>query len=118
MISEFTLPALVYTTTSHLIISYLRRRAHHEQYEHIIRHSSMMETTSTESVFSVQEITERLEHGLARLPENCREVYRLHIYGGMKVSEISTHLGEDYKSVEHRLGAARNAIRQYLHQYA
>ena len=118
MISEFTLPALVYTTTNHLIISYFRRRAHHEQYEHIIRHSSMMKTTSTESVFSVQEITERLEHGLARLPENCREVYRLHIYGGMKVSEISTHLGEDYKSVEHRLGAARKAIRQYLHQYA
>lgn len=118
MISEFTLPALVYTTTNHLIISYFRRRAHHEQYEHIIRHSSMMDTTSAESVFSVQEITERLEHGLARLPENCREVYRLHIYGGMKVSEISTHLGEDYKSVEHRLGAARKAVRQYLHQYA
>ena len=118
MISEVTLPALVYTITNHLIVSYFRRRTHHEQYEHIIRHSGMMDTTSTESVFSVREITERLERGLARLPENCREVYRLHIYGGMKVSEISARLGEDYKSVEHRLGTARKAIRQYLHQYA
>ena len=58
------------------------------------------------------------ENGLARLPENCREVYRLHIYGGMKVSEISQQLNEGYKSVENRLGTARKAIRQYLKMYA
>ena len=73
---------------------------------------------SLESVFSAHEIMERLEHGLARLPENCREVYRLHIYGGMKVSEISQQLNEGYKSVENRLGTARKAIRQYLKMYA
>ena len=61
---------------------------------------------------------EGLERGLARLPENCREVYRLHVYGGMKVSEISLRLGEGYKSVEHRLGTARKAMRQYMRQYA
>ena len=72
---------------------------------------------SLESVFSAREIMERLEHGLARLPENCREVYRLHILDGMKVSEISEQLNEGYKSVENRLGAARKAIRQYLKMY-
>ena len=71
-----------------------------------------------ESVFSAREIMEQLERGLARLPENCREVYRLHIYGSMKVGEISTQLNEGYKSVEHRLGAARKAMRQYLRKYA
>ena len=73
---------------------------------------------SMESVFSAREIMERLERGLVRLPENCREIYRLHIYGGMKVSEISQQLGEGYKSVEHRLGAARKAMRCYLRRYA
>ena len=61
---------------------------------------------------------ERLERGLARLPKNCREVYRLHVYDGMKVSEISQQLNEGYKSVENRLGIARKAIRQYLKMYA
>ena len=70
------------------------------------------------SVCSVQEITERLERGLSRLPENCREIYRLHVFGDMKVSEISQQLGEGYKSVENRLGLARKAIRQYLRMYA
>ena len=71
-----------------------------------------------ESVFSAHEIMERMERGLARVPENCREVYRMHIYDGMKVSEISQRLGEGYKSVEHRLGAARKAVRQALLNYA
>ena len=33
---------------------------------------------------------------------------------GMKVAEISERLGEGYKSVEHRLGAARKAVRRQL----
>jgi RNA polymerase sigma-70 factor (ECF subfamily) len=41
-------------------------------------------------------------------------VYRLHIYDGMKVGEISDFLGENYKNVEYRLGTARKAMRQYL----
>lgn len=67
-----------------------------------------------ESVFSAHEIMERMERGLARVPENCREVYRMHIYDGMKVSEISRQLGEGYKSVEYRLGTARKVVRAYL----
>lgn len=115
MISEVTLPSLVYTVARNLITDYYRRHTNYEEYEHYIKSQGL---SSQESVFSVREITERLERGLARLPENCREIYRMHIYGGMKVSEISQELGEGYKSVEHRLGFARKAMRQYLWRYA
>lgn len=117
MISEVTLPALVYTITRNLITDYYRRRSSHDELEHHI-HGICSETVSAESVYSAHEIMERMERGLARLPEKCREVYRLHIYDGMKVSEISQQLGEGYKSVEHRLGLARKSIRQYLLKYA
>ena len=115
MISEVTLPSLVYTVARNLITDYYRRHTNYEEYEHYIKSQGL---SSQESVFSIREITERLERGLARLPENCREIYRMHIYGGMKVSEISQELGEGYKSVEHRLGFARKAMRQYLWRYA
>ena len=117
MITEITLPALVYTITRNMITDYYRRRHTYEAFEHFIKGSSE-EDDSMESVFSARELTELLERGLVRVPENCREVYRLHIYGGMKVSEISQALGEGYKSVEHRLGTARKAVRQYLRKYA
>ena len=88
-----------------------------EQYEHYIK-GVCSELTTDESILSAREVMEQLERGLARVPENCREIYRLHIYDGMKVGEISRELGEGYKSVEHRLGAARKAMRQYLQKYA
>ena len=117
MISEVTLPALVYTITRNLINDHYRRHSSYEQYEHYIK-GVCSEQTTMESVFSAHEIMERLERGLVRLPENCREIYRLHIYDGMKVGEISRELGEGYKSVEHRLGTARKLMRQYLRCYA
>ena len=113
MISEVTLPALVYTIARNLISDHYRRRNRTEEYEHYIKVSSCTEDPY-ESVFSVQELTEMLERGLAHVPENCREIYRMHIYGGMKVREISQTLGEGYKSVEHRLGTARKTVRRYL----
>lgn len=113
MISKVTLPALAYTIAQRTIIDYYRRRTTSDEYEHYLRNTDEMDD-SAESVLSIREITEQLERGLARMPENCREVYRLHIYGGMKVAEISRTLGEDYKSVEYRLGTARKVVRQMV----
>ena len=113
MITDVTLSALVYTTTRNLITDYYRRRTHFEAYEHYLKNTDSIDE-SAESILSIRDITEQLERGLARVPENCREVYRLHIYGGMKVAEISERLGEGYKSVEHRLGIARKSVRQQL----
>ena len=113
MITEVTLPALVYTIARNLITDFYRRRNHFDDYEHYLKNTDSIDD-SAGSVLSIRDITEQLERGLARVPENCREIYRLHIYGGMKVAEISERLGEGYKSVEHRLGAARKAVRQQL----
>lgn len=119
LISEVTLPSLVYTTARHLITDYWRCKRVREEYEHYLSHAvGTASPASPESVFSARQLTERMERGLARLPEQCREVYRLHIYGGLRVSEISQQLGQGYKSVEHRLGTARKAMRQYLRRYA
>ena len=113
MITEVTLPALVYTIARNLITDFYRRRTHFDDYEHYLKNTDSIDD-SAGSVLSIRDITEQLERGLARVPENCREIYRLHIYGGMKVAEISECLGEGYKSVEHRLGTARKMIRQHL----
>ena len=117
MITDVTLPSLVSTITRNLIADYYRRRTHFEAYEHYLKNTDSIDK-SAESVLSVRDITEQLERGLARVPENCREIYRMHIYGGMKVAEISEHLGEGYKSVEHRLGTARKLVRQQLRRIA
>ena len=113
MLTEQTLPALVITICRNLVNDYYRRRAFRFEFEHYLQGSGNA-IFSMESVFFAADIVERMEHGLARIPENCRQVYRLHILDGMRVSEISEQTGEKYKTVENRLGLARRQMRTYL----
>lgn len=70
--------------------------------------------TGEETVYSVLEVEEILERGMANLTEKQRIVYRMNLIEGKKVSEISEQLCENYKSVENRLGAARKEVRRYM----
>ena len=117
MITEITLPSLVYTMIRNMVVDHLRHHMAVEHYEHYIK-GVCSHVVTEDSVLPIREVMEAMERGLVRLPENCREIYRLHIYDGMQVSEISRELGDGYKSVEHRLGAARKAMRHYLRKYA
>ena len=112
LITGVTLPALVYVMASHAVTNYYRHRRVCETYEHYLKNTDS--TEETVSVINARQLMERMEHSLARLPEPCQQVYRLHIYGGMKVSEIANELALPYKQVENRLGQARRTVRQQL----
>lgn len=117
LITPQTLPSLLHTMARHAVSDYYRRRHVYEAYEHYIQTSDIRLQTSdddTESIFSAQQLMERMERSLARLPKACCEIYRLHIYDGMKVSDIAQELSLPYKQVENRLGQARKAVRQQL----
>jgi RNA polymerase sigma-70 factor (ECF subfamily) len=113
LITPQTLPCLIYTMARHAVVDYHRRRHAYEAYEHSIKR--MDSTQEIESVISAQQLMERLERSLARLPEACAKIYRLHIYDGLKVSDIAKELSLPYKQVENRLGQARKYVRQRLH---
>lgn len=113
MITETTLPCLVYTVTRNLLYDYWRHRRSVDEYEHYLC-KSFDTYGEMESVYSAQEMTELLEKGIARLSNTHQMIYRMNVYEGMKVSEISDKLSLKYKSVENRLGAARRNIREYM----
>ena len=119
LITPQTLPSLLHTMALHAVSDYYRRRHVYEEAEHFIQTSAISHQTSddsVESIFSAQQLMERMERSLARLPKVCCEIYRLHIYDGMKVSAIAIaqELSLPYKQVENRLGQARKAVRQQL----
>ena len=117
LITSQTLPSLLHSMALHAVSDYYRRAHVYEEYEHYIKTSDLRLQTSdddTESIFSAQQIMERMERSLARLPKACCEIYHLHIYEGMKVSAIAKELSLPYKQVENRLGQARKAVRQQL----
>ncbi len=113
LVTEQTLPALVFTICRNLVTDYYRHRASRHEYEHYIQGSNNG-GMSMESVFYAADIVEAMERGMIHIPEHCRNIYRMHILGGMRVSEISEQTGEKYKTVENRLGLARKQMRNYL----
>ena len=115
LITQQTLPALVYTMARHTVCDYHRRHHAHEAYEHYIKNHTDS-TGEMESLINAHQLTERMERTLARLPKACCTIYRLHIYDGMKVSDIARQLDLPYKQVENRLGQARKAVRQQLNR--
>lgn len=112
-IAETTLGALAYTLCRRQIADWYRHSTVMADAEHELRHQDRG-MANAESVLSVRDITEQLERSMARLPEECRQVYRLHIYGGMKTADICQATGMKYKNVEYRLGIARKEIRNKL----
>ena len=111
LITPVTLPCLVYTMARHSIADYYRRRRVREEFEHyLIKNTDSI--WEMESIISARMLMERMERTLARLPETCGRIYRLHIYDGLKVSDIAQQLALPYKQVENRLGQARKAVRQ------
>lgn len=112
LITPQTLPSLVYTMARHSVADCFRRRRVFEEYEHYIKKGDSVE--DMESVISASQLMERMERSLARLPEACGRIYRLHIYDGLKVSDIARELSLPYKQVENRLGQARRHVRQQL----
>ncbi len=112
LITPQTLPNLIYTMARHSVTDYFRHRRVMEEYEHYIKRGDS--TEEMESVISARQLMERMERTLARLPEACGNIYRLHIYDGLKVSDIAQQLTLPYKQVENRLGQARKHVRQQL----
>ena len=113
LITPQTLPCLVYTMARHSEADYFRRCRVYEEYEHYIIKSTNS-IGEMESLINARQLMERMERSLARLPKGCCEIYRLHVYDGMKVSEIAQQLSLPYKQVENRLGQARKSVRFQL----
>ena len=78
LISDITLPALVFTLARNAVADCFRRRRVLDEYEHYIMGTGDS-YESMDSVISARELMERMERTLARLAPECREVYRLHI---------------------------------------
>lgn len=114
MITPVTLPNLIYTIARNMIYDYWRHRKSVDEYEHYIACRMTQEKGNSMSVYSINEIAELLERGIARLADKQQVIYKMSIYGGLKISEISDTLNINYKSAENRLGLARKEIRRYM----
>lgn len=63
------------------------------------------------------ELNERINTAIERLPEQCRRIFELSRFEGLKYSEIAEQLGISVKTVENQMGKALRRMRDELHEY-
>ncbi|MBQ9667705.1 MAG: RNA polymerase sigma factor [Prevotella sp.] len=113
LLTAETLPALTFTVVRHLLTDYFRRRACRAAYVPPVEQGD-----DASRLCSLHEVEEWLERGMARLSPDSREAYRLHVQGGMKISEIQHLTHQNYKQLEYSLGVARRTMRQHMKLFA
>jgi len=64
------------------------------------------QTGSSEDLILFTELNEKIEDLINNLPENCREIFKLSRYEGLKYTEIAQKMNISIKTVEVQIGKA------------
>ena len=112
-IIQRSLPALVHKTLRNMCFDYIRRSSYHKE-----ACQGLMSTQSAwhdmESEIYAHDISEKLEKGISTMSERYQIIYRMSIYEGKKVADITEALGMSYKATENCLGRARAEMRSFM----
>lgn len=86
--------------------------AHHHEHlkkntTHIDGHDAVLKT----------ELEEKIRIAVESLPDQCRKIFKMNRYEGMKNSEIATELGISIRTVETQISKALTILRASLIDY-
>lgn len=75
------------------------------------------QTGNGEDLILFAELKEKIEHSVNNLPENCREIFKLSRYKGLKYTEIAQEKNISIKTVEVQIGKALKKLRDDLKEF-
>ena len=113
IIIEGTLPALIYKTLQNLCLDHVRRTTYRvEAFRHIASCRSTWH--DMESEIYAHDICDKLDKGISTMSKRYQTIYRMNIFEGKQVSDITKALGISYKAAENCLGRARAEMRSFM----
>lgn len=93
-------------------INHLQRNRLLEGHHDTIRH--LQEESYLCTFLEEQELRERIHHAVERLPEQCRRIFKLSRYKGLKNAEIAHELQLSVKTVENQMTIALRQLKAAL----
>lgn len=108
------LPALLHNMVRNAAINVVKHRAIVRQYNKVESASTSVSSESPEVRIVASDLVSKVARRIDMLPEMCRTIYEMNVYGGMKLGEIATTLNLKYKFAEKQLGMARKIVRKGL----
>lgn len=109
--------AYLFKAVYHESLNHLKHRKVKKGHEmHIAHRSSDGEDNTTQHLLS-REAGERIRQALEQLPEQCRTIFQLSRFEGLKYQQIASALNISVKTVENQMGKALRLLRKQLIEF-
>jgi RNA polymerase sigma-70 factor (ECF subfamily) len=119
---EYSHESYLFTSVRNRCLSYIRSRKVHAEYEESVKlriremeiHPKMPEPLTD---LYLKELNEILHHSIEKLPEKCKQVFRMSRYRGLKNQEIAEQLNISVRTVESQIYNALKILKEDLKDY-
>ncbi|HVV03759.1 MAG TPA: RNA polymerase sigma-70 factor [Puia sp.] len=106
--------AYIIRIVSNESIDFLQRQTKEQRLAEYIRKTAVEGAPSPEQFFSYRETEQRLQQAIERLPEACRQIYRMSREQYKRIPEIASELNLSNSTVKNQLVKALKSIRLHL----
>ena len=112
---ESSLAAYLYKAVYYESLNFLKHMKVREVYHaHITRNNAGGDTMDS---LALKELQQKIDLAINQLPEQCRTIFQLSRYEGLKYKVIAGKLGISVKTVESQMGKALKTLRTKLMEY-
>lgn len=116
IVVESSLNGYLFRAVRNKCINHIDKLRLHEQVHSFMATHWQMQFEDPD-FYVVEELTEKMEKALAKLPETYREAFVLNRIDGKTYKEIATALGVSSKTVDYRIQQALKSLRIELKDY-
>ena len=110
-----SMKAYLYGSVYHQCMDGLRRAKQVSKYQrHVLLSSTEGHSTPASGKAELKELEARLQVALSQLPDQCRAIFQLSRFGGLKYREIAEQLQLSIKTVEAQVSKALKHLRDQL----
>ena len=116
---QTSLKAYLYKAVYHESLNYLKHQKIKARYQlHVMQQTNNHNDHQGASrKILVKELEEKLRDAMNALPQQCRTIFQLSRFEGLKYQEIADQLGISVKTVENQMGKALKQLRVKLIDY-
>ncbi|MFY0255236.1 RNA polymerase sigma factor [Chitinophaga sp. 30R24] len=113
-----SLSAYLFAAVKYQLFNYIKSDRIRKAYiSHIAHHPEEQADNSNEENIAATDLKNAMEKEMARLPEKCRQVFRMSRHEHLSVTDIAKILNISHKTVENHLTKALRQLRMVLHHY-
>ena len=97
---------------------HLKKKKNKEAYlSHILKQDSNKLAQGASEKIEATDLEIRLQKALNELPEQCRTIFQLNRFEGLKYHEVASQMGLSIKTIENQMGKALKRLRIALAEF-